>query len=259
MSILDNLSDIGAGVIDWVTGNSNSAALARAAGLGYLLNQLNKSTNNDNKTEKPVTEIKTQWSREQIDPDTSNAIPILYGSGFIGGMVTDAVLSDDQQTMWYVLTICEKTGTLKSTGQDSVITFQKIYWDDCELVFKSDGITVEKQITEDNHESSDMSGLVQFYLYNNGSGTPCKLYGYGSGATQPAYSIFPNWTPEHTMDQLVFAIIKVKYNAEKNVTGLGTIQFKLSNTLKKPGDVLYDYMLNTRYGAGINADEVYYT
>ena len=59
------------------------------------------------------------------------------------------------------------------------------------------------------------------------------------------------------MNNLVFALFKVTYNKEQRVTSLGDIQFKLSNTLTQPGDVLYDYMTNTRYGAGIAARDIY--
>jgi hypothetical protein len=59
------------------------------------------------------------------------------------------------------------------------------------------------------------------------------------------------------MSGLVFALVSVTYNKERNVTSLGDIQFRLSNTLTKPGDVLNDYMRNTRYGAGLTDAEIY--
>jgi hypothetical protein len=59
------------------------------------------------------------------------------------------------------------------------------------------------------------------------------------------------------MSDLVFALIKTTYNPEKNINSLGNWEFKLSNTMSQPGDVLFDYMTNTRYGAGINEQEIY--
>jgi hypothetical protein len=61
----------------------------------------------------------------------------------------------------------------------------------------------------------------------------------------------PNWTTAHTADNLVFAVVKVVYNKDKNVTGLGDLKFRVTNPMNNPGDVIYDYMTNTRYGAGI--------
>lgn len=255
MSWFDDLVDFGSSAFDWATGSSNSAALARAAGLAFLLNELNSSTNPENET-KPADQAKTKWSREQIDPSTDNFIPVVYGKAFIGGLVTDAWLEDDNQTMWYCITICEKTGTLMSTKQDSVISFLNMYWNDNEIIFYNDGYTAAKIVDQDGNESTNIDQLVQVTFYNNGSNSPTNMDGYPT-LNVPAYALFPNWTPQHTMDNLVFALVKVKYSAEKNVTGLGSIKFHISNTLKQPGDVMYDYMLNTRYGAGINSEEIY--
>jgi len=72
-----------------------------------------------------------------------------------------------------------------------------------------------------------------------------------------ANGIMPSWTPEHTMDDLVFAIVRVDYNRDKNITALGDVKFKIKNTMSQPGDVIFDYMTNTRYGAGIPAEEIY--
>ena len=58
------------------------------------------------------------------------------------------------------------------------------------------------------------------------------------------------------MDDLVFALIKVEYNKEKGITGIGNIEFKLKNSMTDPGDVINDYLTNSRYGAGIPAEEI---
>jgi hypothetical protein len=55
------------------------------------------------------------------------------------------------------------------------------------------------------------------------------------------------------MSNLVFVIVRVDYNKDKNITGLGDLTFEIKNSMKLPGDCLYDYMTNTRYGAGIDA------
>jgi hypothetical protein len=81
--------------------------------------------------------------------------------------------------------------------------------------------------------------------------------GYSNGSLLAAYALMPNWGTDHTMNDLVFALVRVDYNKEKNVTGLGTIDFKMKNTMTQSGDVLYDYMTNTRYGAGIDPAEIY--
>lgn len=254
MSFLDDIVDVGSSVWDWATGSSTSAGIARATALGYMLKEVQASINKDNDATKTAKDFGV---REQVDPDTDHNIPVVYGQAFLGGIVTDAVLSDDNMTMWYCITICEKTGVLMSSGADSVISFESVYWNEGKLAFKADGITVASISDADGNTSTEMDGLVKFYFFSGGSNKPVKLAGYGSGNTANANTIFPNWTTSHTMDDLVFALVRVDYNKTKNVTGLGNIEFQMRNTMKMPGDCLYDYMTNTRYGAGITPEEIY--
>jgi 1-deoxy-D-xylulose 5-phosphate reductoisomerase len=58
------------------------------------------------------------------------------------------------------------------------------------------------------------------------------------------------------MNNLVFAIVEVTYNKTKNVTSLPNMSFAIQNSMTMPGDCLWDYMTNTRYGAGIPASEI---
>jgi hypothetical protein len=59
------------------------------------------------------------------------------------------------------------------------------------------------------------------------------------------------------MNNLAFAIVRIDYDKEKDVTSLGEFKFRINNTMYQAGDCLYDYMTNTRYGAGIDSGEIY--
>lgn len=256
-SFIDQILDVGSSVWKTLTGDGVAGGIAKATALGLLLNEVTNSINKDNqKPEAANTNNPNYSTRTQVDPDTDHSIPVVYGQAFIGGKVTDAVLTNSNQTMWYCLTICEKTGT-KIDGTASVISFQEIYWNELKINFQGDGVTVASFTDEDGNTDTGVNGLVKIYLFNNGSTGATKLQGLATGNTLPAYSIFPNWTANHTMNELVFALVRVDYSAEKQLTGLGDVTFKLQNTLTEPGDVLYDYMTNTRYGAGIVAEEIY--
>lgn len=258
MSFIDDIVDVGSSVWDFATGSSMGAGMARAAALGLMLKEVQSSINKDNEaTNGSTASTKDYGVREQVDPNTDFTVPVVYGQAFLSGSITDAVLSDDNTTMWYCITICEKTGNLMSNSQPSVISFSNVYWNQSKVNFRSDGITATSLSDDDGNSSSDIDGLVQFYFFNGGSASPCKLSGFGSGNTSPAYSIFPNWTANHTMNDLVFCLVKVTYSKEKNITGLGNLEFKINNTMKMPGDVLYDFMTNTRYGGGITPEEIY--
>jgi len=66
-----------------------------------------------------------------------------------------------------------------------------------------------------------------------------------------------NWSAgTQEMNDLVFAIVSINYSKEKNLTDFGDWIFVLENNMTDAGDVLYDYMTNTRYGAGIDISEV---
>jgi hypothetical protein len=157
--------------------------------------------------------------------------------------------------MWYCITLCEKTGPLIDETP-SVTSFKELYWNGNRVEFGADGVTVSGMVSEDKVAVNNFNGKVRVYPFNNGSTSATKFVGPGTGNTTPAYSIFPNWTSAHTMDELVFCLVRIDYDGANGVTGLGDLKFRLSNTMKQPGDVLYDYMTNTRYGAGIPAQEM---
>lgn len=255
MSFIDDIVDFGSTVVKGFAGSGIGPALARTAVLGFALNQINSSINKQNNTT-PSTPTEST-NRVQQSPDTTKSIPVVYGNTFIGGIVTDAVLTNNNQTMFFCMTICEKTGTLMSTGNPSEYIFDEVYWDGARVTFQSDGITVASITDEDGNTSTDLAGLVKIYCYAGSSINPVVPAGYTNGALSAAYGVMPSWTSSNMMNDLIFAIIRVDYDAEKSSRGLGTIEFKIRNSMTQPGDCIYDYMTNTRYGAGIDPSEIY--
>lgn len=257
MSFLDDILDVGGKLWQGFTGPGVAGGVARATALGYLLKQVTSSINKDNqKPSASTTNTPDPGVRLQVDPDTQHAIPVIYGTAFIGGIVTDAVLTNSNQTMWYCLTLCEKTGNLIS-GIPSQISFEEIYIDDARVFFNADGRSVARLVDEDGVQNTDVNGLITIYCYAGNSTTPVVPKGYTMATTPSAFSLFPNWTSNHTMSDLVFVLVRIDYNRDKGVTNLPQISVKLKNTMEQPGDVLFDYMTNTRYGAGINPTEIY--
>ena len=59
----------------------------------------------------------------QIPPSTSNKIPVVYGTAYIGGVFSDLSISSDNQQLYYVLPLCEVT----NNGLDT-ITFGNVYY-----------------------------------------------------------------------------------------------------------------------------------
>lgn len=208
-------------------------------------------------------------SRQMLSPATNHKIPVVYGSAYLGGAITDAQLVDDNKTMWVCLTISEDTGPLFSTGAESAYTFNECYRNADQVFFQADGITVDKTLDADGNEDVSMRGLIKIYMYG-GSGssadqlTPAAASCISAPTISPvnAWDIFPDWTapsgtvPNQNMSDLVFALIRVSYNRDKNVTSIGDYLFNLINSMSKSGDVIFDYATNTRYGAGIRLREI---
>ena len=251
MSFIDSIVGFGKKALGFVGGSSLGGQLARTALLGYALNRVAASAQKANEQPDPGTQL-------TLDPDTEHSVPVLYGEGYVVGKVTDAVMAANNFDMWVCFTLCEKTGT-KIDGSASAISFKEIYVDGMRLGFKDNGTTVSTIWDDSGNNSEQWADLIEVYPYNGGSASPVSFYSESTGNTQPAYNIMPGWTSTDTMNDLVFCIMKFRYNSEKNkkLTSIGReIKFRLSNTMTEPGDCMYDYMTNTRYGAGIPAAEI---
>lgn len=250
MSFLDSIVDFGKNVI---SGSNIGGTLARTALLGLVVNQINKSVNKNN----DIPSVPDPGVRIQLDPDTKNPVPVIYGKTFIPGIITDAALTNNNQTMWYCITLCEKTGAKISDDLDSEISLINVLWNGLKLNFQPDGITASFLSDEDGNTDPDINGLVKIYYYKNGSASPAPIRGFLQNNNSLAYSLFPNWTPTHNMSNLIFVLVRIDYNKEKNITGLPQMTFEVSNSMVKAGDCIYDYMTNQRYGAGLSPTEIY--
>lgn len=210
--------------------------------------------------------------RQEITADTDASIPVVYGEAWVEPILVDAHMSADNCKMFYVLALCEKTGDLLSTAYDpgdgstayesSEITFEEVRWNGKKITVQSDGNTVrgaweDPGPTAISQLDRTPADIVKIYLYNGGSESPTNIRPLGRAVFHGnAYDIVPNWRSQHQMSNLVFAVIRIDYDKQKEITGIDSFRFKIKNNMTKPGDVLYDYMSNTVYGAGIPQEEL---
>ena len=200
-----------------------------------------------------------QGGRVQLPPATSNYTPVVYGSAYANGIITDANIGNENKTMTYCLVLSEKTQTgTFSCGRTPGFSgdLSNIYWNDERLVFdatdKSKVIKTVKSVDAENDtESDNLNGLVRIWLYDGNSDSP--FAGWDQSA---AYTKMIDWTSSYKMSGFVFAIVEINYKQDKGVTGLPTLTFDITNSLSKPGDVFKDYATSVRYGAGIPLDEL---
>lgn len=242
-------------VVGFFTGNTIASSIVKVVTLSYIAK---KVASNAIKTNDPgQTANIDQGVRLQVEPSASNKVPVLYGAGYFGGIITDAVMTNTNKTMYYCLTLGEKTGTVLSSNTASSYTFKDVYWNDQRVVFKTDGIRVDYTVDRAGTVDRSLGDQVSIYCYAGNSASPKVPENYTNNTLTNAALVMPGWTTStHQMNDLLFAIVKVDYNREKNVTGLGNVLFHIENSMKLPGDVLYDYMTNTRYGAGIDPAEI---
>lgn len=256
MSFLSGILDIGKKVIGAFSGGGIASTLLKTVGLGLAVNQLSKNINKSNDIGNVAPNIDA-GVRLQIEPNAESKIPVLYGTAYFGGNITDAQMTNNNKTMFYCLTLAEKTGTKLSDGQPSDFIFKDVYWNDQRIVFKADGITADYAVDRNGNVDRSISDLVRVYCYKGSSDSPATIENYTATNTTKAYQVMPTWTSStHVMSDLVFSVVRVDYNRDKNVTGLGNMVFHVENTMRLPGDCIYDYMTNTRYGAGIPAAEI---
>lgn len=251
MSFIDKVVGFGKQALGFISGDSIGGTLARTALLGYALNRVAKSIAKANQP-------KDMGNQLTVEPDTEYSVPVLYGTGYVEGKITDAILADNNRDMWVCMTLCEVTGNLIN-GTASEISFEELYIDGMRIGFRADGYTVSDIWDDSGNNSTQWDGLIEVYPFNNGSANPTGFTTESANNTANAYDLMPNWSSTDTMDELVFCIIKYRYNStqQAKLTSIGTsVKFKLSNSMTLPGDCLNDYMQNTRYGAGIPAAEI---
>lgn len=248
MSFLSGLKDFGSKALGFLQSDSIGSNLAKTALLGFATYKLNQSLNKGNDAGKDSP------SRVQVPVNSNNSIPIVYGSAYVKGIVTDAILSSDRKKMYFVLTISEKTGNLIN-GNASEFSFIEAYRDGLRIEFQSNGYSVQAVHSEDG-DSLALDGLIKVYPFNGDSESPTTFATESVGNTSNAYDIIPIWTSTDQMNDLHFVIVEITYNAEKDIRSLGDWTFKVNNSMTLPGDVLFDYMTNTRYGAGIPEEEL---
>lgn len=274
MSFITDIVKYGLGQFGIQATGDTPSAIASSAITSYLTQRVNASIKKSNPQPQtnttpatagspdPTQEIVEQIEREvkvELKADTNARIPVVYGEGYVSPLLVDAVITNNNCTMWYAVALAEVTGP-DLDGVASNITFEEIYWNNKKLTFLYDGNTVAaawEGIGASATADTSLSNNVRIYCYNNGSESPVNVRPQGLEVQHGnAYDVFPTWSSNHSMSNLVFALIRVDYDADNEVKSIGNLKFKLRNTLKKPGDVLYDYMSNSMYGAGIPPEEL---
>jgi hypothetical protein len=241
--------------ISAISDSSVGSAIVRILIARGISSLINRSSGSDNASTTPTQT--DEGVRLQLQPNTTNPIPLLFGSAYFGGNITDVQLTDNNKTLWVCLTLSEAHTANRFSDNTAVNTyFDEIYFNNQLITFKADGITVDHVTNLDGTVDTSPQDLVKIYLYKNGSANPVMPTGYSGTLPVDARSLMPGWTSNHTMSELTFALVKITYNRDKGITSVPDFKFKLSNTLYKPGDAIYSYLTNSISGAGLTDSEI---
>ena len=238
----------GAGLFAGLSIAGTIVASAVAAGLAYGTAKI-LGVGKVPKPEDPGAKI-------QLPPGTDNKVGKLYGRNYMGGIIIDAEIKNQNKTMTYALVLSEFT-------PGETWTVNKIYRGDNELVFGYAGATnhIVSSIIDSNATATNSVGIQK--KWNNGK-IRCRVYAGGSSSTNQIFPTtnkvnaygsgtgqFSNWSASNGMANLVFAIFEIDYDPENNLVQLDAITFDIENNVSNPANVLLDYLSNERYGCNL--------
>ncbi len=187
-------------------------------------------------------------NRQQLPPAGDNKLPVIYGSAYVGGIVTDLTISNDNQDIYWVIALSEVTNS-ELGGTPDTITFGNIYWGGKRVIFGS-GASVTGLLDESTNETQDVSGYMDIWLYRNGSNAPTNTSTSAISVLSEPNLVY-KWDSSKLMSSCAFAIVHLKYNADRNLTSLNQTRFQVINSRSAPGDCFLDYLTSERYGAAI--------
>lgn len=189
-------------------------------------------------------------NNQQVGPAGDNKVPVIYGSAFTGGIITDLSITSDNQTIYYVLTLAEVTGS--EYGAADTYTFGSVYFGGKRCVFDgTDATKVVGLLDESTGQTqTNVDGKLNIYLYRNGANSGVNTTASAVQVMQEAGLVY-TWDASKQMTNAAFAIIKMKYSVSANLNGIQQTRFQLTNSRSSPGACMYDFMRSERYGAAL--------
>jgi len=115
----------------WALGSFGLSVVtgAIATGLAYMTSRIINGNQN-----KGNNSANTQGGRIQVPPATNNKIPVVYGSAYVNGIITDArlITSDNinNDVMYYCLVLSEYTNNFTATP---IYGLESVVWNDLRL------------------------------------------------------------------------------------------------------------------------------
>ena len=209
-----------AGTTGFIIAQSLIAA-GLAAGTGHLLGVFDDDGG--------LPPIEDPGVEQRLGANTQNRVPVLYGEFMQRGALTYAEITEDRKTLYAVITLGETSGG---------ISISKIYWDDVLLTIAGTG-EVTGGVDVEGNAVTRFNGNLNIVTYPNG------------GRSVYLETLVDDWTSDHKMTGLAYAVVTVRYNRDEDVTNLSDIRFIGNAPINNPAEAVIDQLTNTRYGLGL--------
>lgn len=196
-------------------------------------------------------------ARVQLGPATNNKLPVTYGTAFLAPTITDAKITTDQKTMYYVFSLSE--------ASSGTMSFGKIFWNGKEVTLGAGDYSANNKVVSLTTNSTPpqvddtIDGHAWIYKFSNGSSSGTNTGGTSAITilSDAGIPVADRWTSTDVMSNTCFIIVKVIYNKDvQDAQQMPRLSVQLTNTLTKPGAVFLDYMTNTVYGCAIDVANV---
>jgi hypothetical protein len=196
-------------------------------------------------------------SRFSLGPATNNKLPVSYGSAFLGTVMTDAKITTDQKTMYYVYSVCEATS--------GTMSFGKIFWNGKEVTLGAGDYSGVNQVVSLTNNATPpqvddtINGYAWIYQFSDGSSSGVNTGGTSAITilSDAGIPVTDRWTATDLMSDTCFIIVKIVYNKDvQDVQRDPKLSVQVTNTLTKPGEVLLDYMTDVQYGCAIDVANI---
>ena len=195
-------------------------------------------------------------NRATVPPAADNKLPVVYGTAWLGGAITDMTITSNNQQIYYVVSLSEVTNT-ETGGTPDTFTFGDIYYAGKKVIF--DGTDLTKVIAlrdmSTGLDDTTVNGKINIYLYSNGSSQPVNTANSAINVLSDPNLVY-KWNATKLMSNTVFAIVRLTYSVTANVRGLDQMRFQVTNSRKSPGDCFLDYFTSTRYGAALTTAQI---
>jgi hypothetical protein len=196
-------------------------------------------------------------NRQQVPPAGDNKLPVVYGSAWVGGIITDMSISEDNQELYWVMALSEVTNSENGNTPD-VFTFGDVYWGGKKCVFSTtagETYKVTGLLDESTGLTQDVAGYMDIYLYRNGSYNPTNSTSSAISIMQTSGLVY-TWDNTKLMSNCAFAIVHLKYSQSRNLVSLNQTRFQINNPRNSAGDCIKDYLTSERYGAAIDVANI---